>query len=246
MTHTREIRSRASEIKFVVDAGTGERIRAWARRHLEPDPHGAGSFGDEYRTTTLYFDTAEGDVFHRRGSFGRAKYRIRRYGDSPMIFLERKLRQPGVLIKRRTQAPLDVLDHDRDTCEWRHWPGSWFDRRLAARRLEPVCQVTYDRVARGTITDQGLARLTLDEAIDAVAITRLQFSAIDGVPVLAGRLVLELKFRSHVPVVFKRLINEFRLMPQAVSKYRLGQAALRGLAVPDAPAAKICGPEACA
>ena len=76
-------------------------------------------------------------MFHRRGSFGRAKYRIRRYGDSPMIFLERKLRQPGVLIKRRTQAPLDVLEHDRDACEWRHWPGSWFDRRVAARRLEP-------------------------------------------------------------------------------------------------------------
>ena len=100
------------------------------------------------------------------------------------------------------------------------------------------------RAARST--DQGLARLTLDEAIDAVAITTLQFSATDGVPVLAGRLILELKFRSHVPVVFKRLINEFRLTPQAVSKYRLGQAALRGWAVPDTLAPNVCGPEACA
>ena len=110
MTHTQEVRWRASEIKFVVDADTGERIRSWARSFLEPDPHGAGAFGDEYRTSTLYFDTAEGDVFHQRGSFGRAKYRIRRYGRSDVIFLERKLRQPGLLVKRRTEAPLDFLD----------------------------------------------------------------------------------------------------------------------------------------
>ena len=44
----------------------------------------------------------------------------------------------------------------------------------------------YDRVARSTTTDQGLARLTLDQAIDAVAITTLQFSATDGVQSAPG------------------------------------------------------------
>ena len=81
-----------SEIKFVVDAATGGRIREWARARLAPDPHGAGSFADEYRVSSLYFDTAARDVFHRRGSYGRSKYRIRRYHDEPSVFLERKLR----------------------------------------------------------------------------------------------------------------------------------------------------------
>jgi hypothetical protein len=118
-----------------VDADTGERIRSWARSFLEPDPHGAGAFGDEYKTSTLYFDTAEGHVFHQRGSFGRAKYRIRRYGRSDVIFLERKLRQPGLLVKRRTEAPIDILDGRSDASE--HWRrlGGWFERRLAARGL---------------------------------------------------------------------------------------------------------------
>jgi hypothetical protein len=31
---------RASEIKFLVDRATGNRIRDWARAHLEADPHG--------------------------------------------------------------------------------------------------------------------------------------------------------------------------------------------------------------
>ncbi len=67
-----------------------------------------GPFGDEYRTTSVYYDTPAYDVFHRRGSFGRSKYRIRRYGDEQTVFLERKLRQPAVLAKRRTSLSLVV------------------------------------------------------------------------------------------------------------------------------------------
>jgi hypothetical protein len=232
MTHTQEVRWRAAEIKFVVDADTGERIRSWARSFLEPDPHGTGAFGDEYKTTTLYFDTAEGHVFHRRGSFGRAKYRIRRYGQSKVIFLERKLRQPGLLVKRRTEAPIDILDGRDGSERWRR-PAGWFERRLAARGLEAVCQLSYHRLARGTATETGHARLTLDQTIAAVAIASARFSADEGLPVLGDRYILELKYRLHVPTVFKRLIEDFSLRPQAVSKYRLGQAALRGLPVPE-------------
>ena len=110
MTDAKETRAHAFEIKFVVDAQMGERIRAWARTFLDADPHGTGPFGDEYRTSTLYFDTAEGHVFHRWGSYGRAKYRIRRYEDSETVFLERKLRRPGMLVKRRTQVALHELE----------------------------------------------------------------------------------------------------------------------------------------
>ena len=87
--HTRETRGLASEIKFLVDPGTGSRIRDWARARLQPDPYGEGPFGDEYRTTSLYFDTPEFDVFRRRGSYGRSKYRIRRYDGEAGAFLER-------------------------------------------------------------------------------------------------------------------------------------------------------------
>ena len=102
MTDTRETRASASEIKFLLDEGQVPAIRAWARANLQPDPHGGGPFADAYTTSTLYFDTRQLDVFHRRSSFGRAKYRVRRYGDAGSVFFERKLRQPGVLIKRRT------------------------------------------------------------------------------------------------------------------------------------------------
>src|SRR5687767_11923726 len=53
----RDIRAFTSETKFLVPAEFGEPLRQWARRHLAADPHGHGPNGDEYLTTTLYFDT---------------------------------------------------------------------------------------------------------------------------------------------------------------------------------------------
>ena len=38
--------------------------------------------------------------------------------------------------------------------------------------------------------------------------------------------ILELKYRAEVPSLFKQLVEEFGLRPQATSKYRLGIAAI--------------------
>src|SRR5262245_50208110 len=124
--HARETRPFASEIKFVVPIALGEEIRDWARQNLEPDPYGGGRFNDWYHTASLYFDTADGHVFHRKGSFGRSKYRVRRYGDAEFVFVERKLRKPGVLVKRRTIVPLDSINRLSDPVAGPEWPGEWF------------------------------------------------------------------------------------------------------------------------
>src|SRR4051812_11553680 len=109
MADTRETRASACEVKFLIDERVAIKVKEWARKHLQPDPYGGGRFGDEYRVSTLYFDTRGFDVFHRNDSFGRAKYRVRRYGDANAVFFERKLRQPGLLIKRRTRDDIDEL-----------------------------------------------------------------------------------------------------------------------------------------
>src|SRR6185295_15683626 len=141
--HARETRPFASEIKFVIPAAVGAEIRDWARVNLEPDPYGGGPFNDQYHTASLYFDTSAGDVFHRRGSFGRSKYRVRRYGDASSVFLERKLRKPGILVKRRTIVGLDTLERLVAAEPDRDWPGDWFHRRLILRQIKPVCVVSY-------------------------------------------------------------------------------------------------------
>src|SRR4051812_14297537 len=84
--NTRETRNHSREIKFLLDVPTARAVRDWERAHLQPDFHGGGPFGDEYDTSTLYFDTEELDVYHRRRSYGRSKYRVRRYGASDVVF----------------------------------------------------------------------------------------------------------------------------------------------------------------
>src|SRR4029453_16868639 len=133
-----ETRPFASEIKFLLPAAVGEQIRNWARQNLEPDPYGGGQFNDWYHTASLYFDTAEGHVFHRRGSFGRSKYRVRRYGEAEFVFLERKLRKPGVLVKRRTIVSLDSIDRLSEPVSDPDVLAERFTRRLLLRTFLPV------------------------------------------------------------------------------------------------------------
>lgn len=215
-----------SEVKFLVGADTGHDITAWVREHLTADVHGHGVHRDEYRVTSLYFETAAGDVFHRRGSYGRSKYRIRRYQDESSVFLERKLRTASLLAKRRTIVPIDVLERLATHAVDEDDPARWFDRRLQIRRLQPVCQVSYVRIARHAHTPSGAARLTLDGQVAAVASSHCGFVQAAGTGLLDGEMILELKYRAHVPAVFKRLVEEFRLNPRPASKYRLAAKTL--------------------
>ena len=244
MAHSREVRPHAHEIKFVVPADMAAAIRRWARAALDPDPHGSGPFGDEYRTTSLYLDTTTLDVFHRRGSMGRSKYRIRRYGDAGVVFLERKMRQPAVLAKRRTRIAIEALDRlapslhtlvpsfDRSgTAMNRDWSGHWFHQRVIARALRPVCQVSYFRMARGIFNGGDTVRLTLDCRLHARPAAGYAFEDDPGraieAPLPGGAAILELKYRGAAPVAFKQLVEQFGLVPQTASKYRMGmQAAL--------------------
>jgi len=254
MAHSREVRPHAYEVKFVVPAAVASEIRRWARAELAPDPHGSGPFGDEYRTTSLYLDNTTLDVFHRRGSMGRSKYRVRRYGDAGVVFLERKMRQPAVLAKRRTRISMAGLTQlapslhtlvpsfDRSlTALDRDWSGHWFHRRILARALRPVCQVSYFRMARGIFTGSDTVRLTLDCELHARPALGYQFHddlgrRIEG-PLPGDAAILELKYRGAAPAAFKRLVEEFALVPQTASKYRMGM--LTSMPAPSAHLAPL-------
>jgi hypothetical protein len=224
--HARETRPFASEVKFIVDASTGSAIRDWMRAHTEADPHGAGLFNDEYKTTSLYFDTENGDVFHRRGSFGRSKYRVRRYGALEYVFLERKLRKPGILVKRRTTIAIDDLRRLTAPMPDSDWHGEWFHRRVLLRQIHPVCELSYSRIARFARTVEGPVRLTLDADIRVAPTDEPRFADRRGQPVVGDRMILELKYRRDVPALFKQLVETFALEPRPTSKYRLGIVAL--------------------
>jgi hypothetical protein len=230
--HSRETRSRAREIKFVVDAAKAPLIQQWMRDNLQEDDYGTGPFHDEYATSSLYFETEQFDVFHRRGSYGRSKYRIRRYSLSPMMFLERKFRTDRVLIKRRTTVPVGEFDHLATSDPDAAWAGYWFHRRILKRQLRPLVQLSYVRTARLAASPDGPIRMTIDFDLRALPLPDRAFLPGTGLPLLEGTNVVELKYCVALPALFKRLIEQFGLRMQPISKYRAGLALL-GLS-PDA------------
>ena len=226
-TESRESRALATELKFLVTPEVAQRIRDWARQHLSADPHGAGPAADEYRTTSLYFDTDALDVFNRRGSYGRAKYRVRRYDSNSVIFLERKMRTSALLAKRRTTIRVEDLGILQEETPVPGWAGTWFHDRVSARRLQPLVQVSYRRMARQMSGEHGTVRLTVDDQLRALPALDYEFRDEAGRPVLSDRVIVELKYRIALPAIFKQLIETHALVPARVSKYRLAQDALQ-------------------
>jgi hypothetical protein len=218
-----------SETKLLVDARLGDDIRAWARDRLGPDPNGSGPFRDQYGVTSIYLDTEAHDVYHRRGSFGRSKYRIRHYENDQSAFLERKLRTRLRLTKRRTRIPLEAVAGLRlDDPDPTH-PAYWFFRRVTLRRLRPVCVICYSRTARMSETPEGPVRMTLDASVMASPTTLVSLNVAQGCPLVEGSMILEVKYSGVFPRLFRDLVDEFRLTPRPASKYRFAVQTL-GLA----------------
>jgi len=230
----RESREFASEIKFQVPEFAAEQILDWARTRLIADPNASETDQkDGYRITSLYFDTDAFDVYYRRGSFGRSKYRIRRYGPSTTVFLERKLKTRGLVSKRRSSIEmreLERLQGDADP----GWAGFWYHQRLQARQLRPICQIRYDRIARVAMTANGPVRLTFDRGIRTIPLQSAQFDDVSsGILLAEEQVIVEFKFRMGMPALFKELVETFGLNVKRLSKYRLAAVALGLINAPD-------------
>jgi hypothetical protein len=223
----RENRELASELKFLITPDVAAGVREWARHKLLPDPYGNGNAHDEYKITSLYFETELFDVYNRKGSFGRSKYRIRRYGSEEVVYLERKLKTNGLVAKRRSPAVTVEIKRLSAMTPDPSWLGSWYHRRVLLRGLKPICQIAYERTARVAMTSSGPVRLTLDENLRALPARDYHFQPDeDCLKVAPANVVMEMKFRGETPVLFKELIEKFALSPKKMSKYRLAAVAL--------------------
>src|SRR5690606_22012896 len=113
-------------------------VQAWAHNSMQPDAYGDPQRGGAYETTTLYLDTPEHDVYHRSRQHRRRKFRLRRYGEEPRIYLERKTRRGDRVQKWRSDVPLDELAALHTSDYLAGWSGAWFHERVQARALRPA------------------------------------------------------------------------------------------------------------
>lgn len=211
----------AHELKLLLDENQASAVEARLRPLLALDPHVDFAHGNSYQLTTLYCDTPQLDVFHRRGRYRLFKFRLRRYGDAPQIYLERKSKRKTQVRKRRTAIELGQVDRFDSPQAGRDWDGAWYHSQLLRNQFRPVCLIEYDRVAYFGDGGDGPIRLTFDRQIRGGLTSAWSFApASDSRLLLPNQVVCEFKYRGSLPAVFKGVLSDLQLTPCGVSKYR--------------------------
>lgn len=209
----------AFEIKFLLAENVAREVERMLQPRMILDPYADPALGNAYRITSVYYDTATFDVYHRGDGFRARKYRVRRYGSSSTVFLERKSKREQQVKKLRTEIPIDGLPTLHNNGD--DWAGAWFVRQVATRNLQPVCRVTYERVAYAAAGADGPIRLTFDRAARGTSTSGpAPDMVVDGSPLLKDEVIVEFKFLGSMPVLFKEVIERLKLTPRSGSKYR--------------------------
>jgi hypothetical protein len=208
----------AFELKFQLTAAEAEFVENWARTHLSPDCHGEGGF---YRVTSVYCDTPRLDVFHRNAGFKRRKFRMRRYGEALCVFLERKSKLGDRVRKKRVEVQREELNRLAEAQTHPDWAGTWFHERILKRGLRPTVRVSYERTAFFGQAGASPVRMTLDRNLVGAAANDWDIVPLrDGLPLLHGAVLLEMKYHITMPELFRDLLPHLPAQPARVSKYR--------------------------
>jgi hypothetical protein len=212
----------AYEVKFLLDESQARELAARVAGKLALDPYADPAMGDAYLTTSLYTDTPGFDVYRRAEGYARDKFRVRRYGASGPVFVERKTKSGEKVRKLRTKVESPEVGKFAAPSLNGEWAGRWFHSELLAKRLRPVCRVAYERVAYTGVADGGVVRVTFDRNVRGVVAGDWKLEAVGSAPeLLPGRVVCEFKFRTAMPALFRGLVADMGLAPAGVSKYRL-------------------------
>jgi hypothetical protein len=212
----------AFEVKFLLTEEQAREIVANVEGALALDPYADPALGNAYLTTSLYTDTPGFDVFYRAAGYDRDKFRVRRYGVSGPVFVERKTKNGDKVRKHRSKIDAREVPDLAAPALNGEWAGEWFHSQLIEKHLRPVCRVAYERVAYTGVSDGGVVRLTLDRNIRGVPAREWRLEVVGAAPPLfADRVVCEMKFRTAMPALFRGLVADLALTPAPVSKYRL-------------------------
>ena len=154
--------------------------------------------------------------------YKRKKYRIRRYGLHPSLFVECKSKRGDRVKKRRVVIAVAEIATFAEPLADPSCAACWFHERVNRLRLQPACLVAYDRTAFAGTANDGPLRLTLDRNIRGILAAEWLCDPCDeGKLLLPDQVILELKFHTFLPEIFRTLVQMMRLTPGVVSKYRL-------------------------
>jgi hypothetical protein len=208
------------EWKVLLAPGPAARVAERAGALLAPDPYAGAAPGGAYEVTSVYL-AAPGDRDHDSAP----RWRVRRYGGEPRLWLERKANRAGRVAKTRVAADATLAETRAADLPEGHPARGWL-AEVESLGLIPAVTVAYER--RAWVLAGTNARLTLDGNLRARPAARRTPEGADGVPFQEAH-VLEFKFDDAPPQPFRALLAEEGLLPRPWSKVRAAARALAGV-----------------
>lgn len=230
------------ELKYRIPLSMVPAIAEYVSHYCEQDYHSRISKDGFYTINSLYFDTAQLNLFKNngKGELGYSCFRIRSYGDNPKppFYLESKQKFRDFCKKRRAKVPVENLRELFENPTGIAGYDPYADKnavdfleKCETFRLEPVVLTQYRRMAFLSVHDH-YARVTFDrdlrlmEEHDYNVVPREELmSHYDHAdtfedPNTGKNVILELKCERKIPLWMVELIQRFQLVHHRFSKYQ--------------------------
>lgn len=220
------------ELKYLIDWDTYQQFTKELLPYMAFDPRG-GEQG-RYNIVTLYFESPDQKIYYetRNKQRFRQKLRLRVYNDvtvNDQAFFEIKQKHRRVVNKRRTRIILrDAYDFietpfDEPNVEQLTVSNRQIMNEIASFRqyyqLAPKLIVSYDRQAFQGLFEDDL-RVTFDYNLQCRNDDLRIEHGPHGSPFVDQRyVILEVKVTHSVPLWLSRLLSEYKVGKNSISKY---------------------------
>ena len=229
------------ELKYLLKESVAERVREFARGHLNLDPFGAGRPDYSYPVHSLYLDSDRLELYWHtvNGDKNRFKLRLRYYNEqaNAPVFFEIKRRVNNAILKqraavKRSAVPLLLCGHlpgPEDLCG--DDPAGLaaaqrFVRLMTQTEASPRSHISYRREAY--LSEDDHLRVTMDRDVlsEPQLDSTIRTAMEKPVRSFPGLVVLELKFTERFPNWFRELVRMANAMQTGAAKYVSGIGAL--------------------
>jgi hypothetical protein len=181
--------------------------------------------GEKYSISSIYFDTANFDMYKQKsdGLFEHNKIRLRQYSDSfnpnEKIYLESKQKRELAQIKKR----ISFENIDAFKKYMQEPKNDYFYNLNQTTPLKPIVNVIYDREAYEDLIDNKRLRVTFDSNLRAESpelTTKLKQNPILTNPKFSPYILMEIKYsKRKLPDFINKLLKKFQLQNETFSKY---------------------------
>ncbi len=227
------------EYKYLVHRDKMDALREKLLPFVHLDNYVKKGNGFDYKVRSVYFDTGKMDYYCEKdaGIKIRKKFRIRGYDDTSensTVFLEVKRKDNEIVWKNR--APILFknirtlfLTRDIENLVAKHdkFPKAAYDANvflyyMYSQYLVPVILIVYDREPFFSKFNSDL-RITFDKNIRSKVTSSVDnlFTEHKETYALNDYFVLEIKFNFGFPLWLEKIVKDFGLVRQAVSKYSI-------------------------